>query len=420
MKGCSDIAEAGIIGNIGVESGGTFKGTILQNHIGEVDSYYQRYSYNLYDGVGAGICQWTYWSRKLYLKDLATRNSSEWYDLGIQLQCLWNEMNGLDGASKYFSAAQMSNLNNMTDIATATKYFMDIYERPGIPHLDSRINYAKKDGIVTFADARHITIEYDKEPGSPFVETETISLTKMRKSNQKTALNYIPIVKKGQRVKKGDPLTEGFATRDGELALGTNLVAAFMNWNGYNYEDAIVISDRLLKNDILTSIFIDKFETTTKETKNRKEETTKNLNNVTPETERNLNTDGIIKEGLYVKAGDILVGKTVPLSSQETSSPEIALLRKIFGTKAQATVDSCLTVPPFVQGTVIKTKVISKTQKKNARETRQEEEKLIVKCNKDMLTLFSTASSSLENLILNQKTKGIYMKDGSVFMRAKK
>ena len=142
MKGCSDIAAAGIIGNIGVESGGTFKGTILQNHIGEVDSYYQRYSYNLYDGVGAGICQWTYWSRKLYLKDLATRNSSEWYDLGIQLQCLWNEMNGLDGASKYFSAAQMSNLNNMTDIATATKYFMDIYERPGIPHLDSRINYA--------------------------------------------------------------------------------------------------------------------------------------------------------------------------------------------------------------------------------------------------------------------------------------
>ena len=283
-----------------------------------------------------------------------------------------------------------------------------------------RINYAKKDGIVTFADAKRITIEYDKELGSPFVETETISLTKMRKSNQKTALNYIPIVKKGQRVKKGDPLTEGFATKDGELALGTNLVAAFMNWNGYNYEDAIVISDRLLKNDILTSIFIDKFETTTKETKNRKEETTKNLNNVTPETERNLNADGIIKEGLYVKAGDILVGKTVPLSSQETSSPEIALLRKIFGTKAQATVDSCLTVPPFVQGTVIKTKVISKTQKKNARETRQEEEKLIVKCNKDMLTLFSTASSSLESLILNQKTKGIYMKDGSVFMRAKK
>ena len=283
-----------------------------------------------------------------------------------------------------------------------------------------RIDYAKKDGIVTYADAKKIVIEYNKEKDSIFSETETISLTKMRKSNQKTALNYTPLVKKGQKVKKGDPLTEGFATKDGELALGTNLVAAFMNWNGYNYEDAIVISDRLLKHDILTSIFVDRFETTTKETKNRKEETTKNLNNVTPETERNLNDDGIIKEGLYVKSGDILVGKTVPFSSQETSSPEIALLKKIFGSKAQATIDSCLTVPPFVQGTVIKTKVISKTQKKSARETRQEEEKLIVKYYEEMNSLFTKATEAMEGLVLGQKTKGIYMKDGSSFIKSKK
>ncbi|MBQ8379674.1 MAG: C40 family peptidase [Clostridia bacterium] len=141
-KGCSDIATAAIIGNIGVESANTFSGTIVQNHISDVDTFYQSYNYNIRDGLGVGICQWTYYTRKQYLLDLAIQANTDWYDLGIQLDCLWNEINGLNGASRQMGNSSMEVLNSMTDIAAATELFCDSFERPGVPHLDSRINYA--------------------------------------------------------------------------------------------------------------------------------------------------------------------------------------------------------------------------------------------------------------------------------------
>ena len=185
------------------------------------------------------------------------------------------------------------------------------------------------------------------------------NLIKYQRSNQDTCFNQKPIVAKGQRVKKGEIIADGPATDNGELALGRNVMVAFMSWGGYNYEDSILISERIVKDDIYTSIHIEEFETMARDTKLGKEEITRDIPNLGEEALRNLDDSGIVRMGVSVKSGDILVGKITPKGETQLSSEE-KLLRAIFGEKASDVRDTSLRVPPGVEGTVIDAKIFSR------------------------------------------------------------
>src|SRR5262249_49313192 len=184
-------------------------------------------------------------------------------------------------------------------------------------------------------------------------------LVKYRRSNQNTCFNQKPVVVAGQKVRDGDTLADGPSTEIGELALGQNVLVAFMPWGGYNFEDSILISENLVKNDIFTSIHIEEFECVARDTKLGKEEITRDIPNVGEEALKDLDDSGIIRIGAEVKPGDILVGKITPKGETQLS-PEEKLLRAIFGEKAGDVRDSSLRVPPGVQGTVISAKVFSR------------------------------------------------------------
>ncbi len=216
------------------------------------------------------------------------------------------------------------------------------------------------DGVVEEADSNRIVVRYD-EPGTDGYDTgiAVYRLNKYKKSNQNTCFNQNSLVLPGLKVKKGTVLADGPSCEQGELALGKNITIAFMPWRGFNYEDSILVNERLLKEDTFTSVHIEVFETMARDTKLGKEEITRDIPNVSEETLRNLDDSGIVRIGAEVKAGDTLVGKVTP-KGETVLSPEEKLLRAIFGEKAQDVKDSSLRVPPGVQGIVIDAKVYSR------------------------------------------------------------
>jgi DNA-directed RNA polymerase subunit beta len=253
----------------------------------------------------------------------------------------------------------------------------------GLVARDSRVLInADGEGVVEYVDSNEIVINYTRKENEKLVsfddDIRTYKLTKFRKTNQSTCVNLKPIVKKGQKVRKGQVLCEGYATKDGELALGRNLKVAFMPWKGNNFEDAIVISERVVREDVFTSIHIDEYSLEVRDTKRGMEELTGDIPNVSEEATRELDEQGIIRVGVEVKEGDILIGKITP-KGETDPSPEEKLLRAIFGDKAGDVKDASLKVPPSVRGTVIDKKLFSRIIDK----TRTDEKAAIEKLDKD-------------------------------------
>jgi len=219
---------------------------------------------------------------------------------------------------------------------------------------------AKKDGVVEDADASRIVVRYQNggQEGLDY-GVEIYKLNKFMRTNQNTCFNQRPIVRRGDRVVKGQIIADGPATEIGELALGRNVTVAFMSWGGYNFEDSILVSERLVKEDVFTSVHIEEFETVARDTKLGPEEITRDIPNLGEESLRNLDASGIIRIGAEVKPGDILVGKITPKGETQLS-PEEKLLRAIFGEKASDVKDTSLKVPPGVEGTVIDARIFSR------------------------------------------------------------
>ncbi|MDL2322920.1 DNA-directed RNA polymerase subunit beta [Bacteroidales bacterium OttesenSCG-928-A17] len=232
---------------------------------------------------------------------------------------------------------------------------------------DSRTQItAEGDGVVVFVDATRIDIKYDRTEEDEFVSfdsaVKSYIIPKFRKTNQNTTIDLRPIIKKGDRVAKNQILTEGYSTEKGELALGKNLKVAFMPWKGYNFEDAIVISERVVREDIFTSVHVDEYILEVRETKRGVEELTSDIPNVSEEATANLDENGIIRVGARVEPGDILIGKITP-KGESDPSPEEKLLRAIFGEKAGDVKDASLKASPSLRGVVIGNNLFSKAGK---------------------------------------------------------
>ncbi|MBJ6117234.1 DNA-directed RNA polymerase subunit beta [Pontibacter sp. BT310] len=284
--------------------------------------------------------------------------------------------------------------------------------------IDSRaLVIAEGDGVIDFVDSTKIVVKYDLTDEEKLVsfdaEYVTYKLIKFRRTNQDTCINLTPLVRTGQRVTKGQPLCEGYATNDGELALGRNLQVAFMPWQGYNFEDAIVISEKVVRDDVFTSIHIEEFELEVRETKRGEEELTSEIPNVSEEAVRNLDENGIIRIGAEVKEGDILIGKITP-KGETDPTPEEKLLRAIFGDKAGDVKDASLKAPPSLNGVVIETKLFSRPKKdKNLRaKSKKEVEELKVKYSKDLIAIKNVMVDKLVDLLEGKTTQGIKHKFG--------
>jgi DNA-directed RNA polymerase subunit beta len=236
---------------------------------------------------------------------------------------------------------------------------------------------AEGDGVVEDVDSTRIVVRYESKDGK-LPEVKVYELVKWRKSNQNTTFNQKPLVRPGQRIKKGDILADGPSMDRGELALGKDVLIAFMPWRGYNFEDSIIISERLVRDDVFTSIHIEEFECIARETKLGKEEITRDLPNVGEEFLANLDESGIVKIGSYVKPGDILVGKVTP-KGETTLTPEEKLLRAIFGEKAKDVKDTSLKVPAGIEGIVIDTKILTRKGLAKDSRAKQKEEEAIAK-----------------------------------------
>ena len=237
--------------------------------------------------------------------------------------------------------------------------------------LDSRTQYvAEREGEVTYVDAKEIRIKYNRTDDEKFVSfapDETVyTLPIYRRTNQSTTVTLKPIVRKGDKVVGGQVLTEGYATQDGELALGRNLKVAFMPWKGYNYEDAIVLSEEMVKWDVLTSEHVDEYLTEVRDTKRGMEELTSDIPNVSEDATKDLDSQGIIRIGAHIEPGDIMIGKITP-KGESDPSPEEKLLKAIFGDKAGDVKDASLKANPSLSGTVIKTALYAKAAKEGNR-----------------------------------------------------
>ena len=233
---------------------------------------------------------------------------------------------------------------------------------------DSRTQItAEGDGVIEYVDATTIRIRYDRTPDEEFVSFEDAvkeyHIPKFRKTNQSTTIDLRPICHKGQRVTTGEILTEGYSTENGELALGRNLKVAFMPWKGYNYEDAIVLNERMVWEDILTSVHVDEYILEVRETKRGLEELTSDIPNVSEDATKDLDENGVIRVGARVNPGDIMIGKITP-KGESDPSPEEKLLRAIFGDKAGDVKDASLKATPSLKGVVIGTNIFSKAMKK--------------------------------------------------------
>jgi DNA-directed RNA polymerase subunit beta len=265
---------------------------------------------------------------------------------------------------------------------------------------DSRVlATAEGDGVVEYVDANEIVIKYNRTDKDRLVsfdgDTKTYKLTKFRKTNQSTCINLRPIVKKGDKVKAGQILCEGYATENGELALGRNLKVAFMPWKGYNFEDAIVISERVVREDWFTSIHIDEYVLEVRDTKLGLEELTPDIPNVSEEATKDLDQNGLIRIGAEVKEGDILIGKITP-KGESDPTPEEKLLRAIFGDKAGDVKDASLKVPPSVNGVVIDKKLFSRVIKD--KKAKVDEKSQLAKIDEE----FNEAYAELKNVLVDK------------------
>ncbi len=250
---------------------------------------------------------------------------------------------------------------------------------------DSRTQItAEGAGVIEYVDATTIRILYDRTEEEEFVSFEPAlkeyRIPKFRRTNQNMVVDLRPICNKGQRVKAGDILTEGYATENGELALGRNLLVAYMPWKGYNYEDAVVISERMVREDVLTSVHVDEYSLDVRETKRGVEEFTSDIPNVSEEATKDLDENGIIRVGARVEPGDILIGKISP-KGESDPSPEEKLLRAIFGDKAGDVKDSSLKANPSLSGVIIDKKLFSRAEK--TRESKRQDKIILAKIDEE-------------------------------------
>ncbi|MVZ63384.1 DNA-directed RNA polymerase subunit beta [Sphingobacterium humi] len=270
---------------------------------------------------------------------------------------------------------------------------------------------AEGDGTVEYVDAQEIHIRYDRTEDQRLVsfddDIKVYKLTKFKKTNQNTCINLKPIVRKGQKVLKGQVLCEGYATENGELALGRNLKVAFMPWQGYNFEDAIVISERVVSQDLFTSLHIEEFELEVRDTKRGEEELTADIPNVSEEATKDLDENGIIRIGAEVGEGDILIGKITP-KGESDPSPEEKLLRAIFGDKAGDVKDASLKTPPSIKGVVIDTKLFSRAKKMSKEVERKALEKLEVAHERNLKVLKDRLVDKLFTIVNGKTSQGIY------------
>ncbi|MBC9798655.1 DNA-directed RNA polymerase subunit beta, partial [Sinomicrobium weinanense] len=278
---------------------------------------------------------------------------------------------------------------------------------------DSRVLInAEGDGEVEYVDAQKITIKYDRTEEDRLVsfdnDSKTYELIKFRKTNQGTSINLKPIVKKGDRVAKGQVLCEGYATQQGELALGRNMQVAFMPWKGYNFEDAIVISEKVVREDIFTSIHIDEYSLEVRDTKLGAEELTNDIPNVSEEATKDLDEQGMIRIGAEVKPGDILIGKITP-KGESDPTPEEKLLRAIFGDKAGDVKDASLKASPSLRGVVIDKKLFARALKDKRKRAKDKEDiaKLELEYNTKFEDLKSVLVEKLFTLVNGKTSQGV-------------
>lgn len=279
--------------------------------------------------------------------------------------------------------------------------------------VDSRMLLnAETNGVVEYVDAEEIVVNYERTQEQDMTSFDTgrtvYKLLKFKKTNQSTCINLKPIVKKGDKVKAGQILCEGYATQDGELALGQNLQVAFMPWKGYNFEDAIVLSERIVREDIFTSIHIEEYELEVRDTKLGEEELTPDIPNVSEEATRNLDDYGIIRVGAHVKEGDILIGKITP-KGESDPTPEEKLLRAIFGDKAGDVKDASLKAPPSTEGVVIDKKLFSRAKKDKTSKAKEKValEKLEKEHTKAVAAIKELLIEKLIKLLKDKTSKGI-------------
>ena len=264
---------------------------------------------------------------------------------------------------------------------------------------------ARRSGTVRSVDADRIVIKHDDDEASIGSDVDIYKLTKYRRSNQNTCLNQHPIVNVGDHVEAGDIVADGPSTEMGELALGRNVLVAFMPWGGYNFEDSILVSEKLIREDSFTSIHIEEFEVLARDTKLGKEEITRDIPNVGEDMLRNLDESGIIRIGAEVKAGDILVGKITPKGETQLS-PEEKLLRAIFGEKARDVQDTSLRVPTGVEGTVISVNIFSRKgadKDERTRSIEDEERARILKDQEDEIRILrESVNKRLKKLLVGK------------------
>jgi len=285
---------------------------------------------------------------------------------------------------------------------------------------DSRVLVnARGAGVVEYVDAKKITIKYDRTETERLVsfdeDSVTYKLTKFQKTNQGTSINIRPIVKAGDRVTKGQVLSEGYATQAGELALGKNMKVAFMPWNGYNFEDAIVISERVVRDDVFTSIHIDEYTLDVRETKLGSEELTPDIPNVSEEATKDLDENGMIRIGAHVTPGDILIGKITP-KGESDPSPEEKLLRAIFGDKAGDVKDASLKASPSLYGVVLTKKLFARAIKD--KKSRQADKEIILELeeefSKDAAVLKAILVEKLITIVAGKTCQGVINELGEV------
>ncbi|MBO4745194.1 MAG: DNA-directed RNA polymerase subunit beta [Bacteroidales bacterium] len=279
---------------------------------------------------------------------------------------------------------------------------------------DSRVLInAEGTGTVEYSDSTTIIIRYDRTAEDEFESfdepVKTYHLTKYRRTNQSTCINLRPIVRRGDRVEKGQPLCEGYGTQNGELALGRNMKVAFMPWKGYNYEDAIVISQRVLKEDIFTSVHIEEFTLEVRDTKRGIEELTNDIPNVSADATKDLDDNGLVRVGAEVVEGDILIGKISP-KGESDPTPEEKLLRAIFGDKAGDVKDASMKAPPSMKGVVINTKLFSKSIKDRKQRAKEKETLAATdeKYKKEFDELHAKVVSKLFSLLNGKSSQGVY------------
>ena len=272
---------------------------------------------------------------------------------------------------------------------------------------------AEGEGVVEYVDATTIRILYDRTEDEEFVSFEPAlkeyRIPKFRRTNQNMTIDLRPICNKGQRVKKGDILTEGYATENGELALGRNLLVAYMPWKGYNYEDAVVISERMVRDDVLTSVHVDEYSLDVRETKRGMEVFTSDIPNVSEEATKDLDDNGIIRVGARVEPGDIMIGKISP-KGESDPSPEEKLLRAIFGDKAGDVKDSSLKANPSLSGVVIDKKLFQRAEK--TRESKKQDKAKLQKIDEE----YEAKSDELKNMLVD---KLMTLTDGKVCQSVK-